>query len=167
MSAPSRKCRIPSAKTGARSLVTLIDAGTPVPRPSEIAEDAASLCSDVRYRRRDRRPYSALGLPCRRIARFRAAMGPRGADADSLLRRGQPLDRGGLRRGLRAEPVIATKKRSPPRSGAIPQPRRPMRGSSPSAMRCLRRGGRMNAAIAKIGRGAECYEGKPFALELH
>ena len=31
----------------------------------------------------------------------------------------------------------------------------------------LQRGGRMNAAIAKIGRGADCFEGTPFALELH
>ena len=30
----------------------------------------------------------------------------------------------------------------------------------------LRRGGRMNAAIAQIGRGEACLEGAPFALEL-
>jgi predicted protein tyrosine phosphatase len=30
----------------------------------------------------------------------------------------------------------------------------------------LRRGGRMSAAIAAIGRGADCYEGAPFALEF-
>ena len=31
----------------------------------------------------------------------------------------------------------------------------------------LGRGGRMNEAIAKIGRGQECSEGAPFALELN
>lgn len=30
----------------------------------------------------------------------------------------------------------------------------------------LGRGGRMSAAIAAIGRGADCYEGAPFALEF-
>jgi predicted protein tyrosine phosphatase len=31
----------------------------------------------------------------------------------------------------------------------------------------LGRGGRMNEAIAKIGRGQECSEGEPFTLELN
>ena len=30
----------------------------------------------------------------------------------------------------------------------------------------LQRGGRMNGAIAAIGRGEECFEGTPFTLEL-
>jgi predicted protein tyrosine phosphatase len=30
----------------------------------------------------------------------------------------------------------------------------------------LGRDGRMSAAIAAIGRGADCYEGAPFALEF-
>ena len=30
----------------------------------------------------------------------------------------------------------------------------------------LKRNGRMNAAIAEIGQGEECFEGRPFALEL-
>ncbi len=34
------------------------------------------------------------------------------------------------------------------------------------ADRILSREGRMTAAIAEIGRGVDCYEGAPFALEL-
>jgi predicted protein tyrosine phosphatase len=34
------------------------------------------------------------------------------------------------------------------------------------ADRALGRSGRMNEAIAEIGRGRDCFEGDPFALEL-
>jgi predicted protein tyrosine phosphatase len=30
----------------------------------------------------------------------------------------------------------------------------------------LQRGGRMTAAIERIGRGSDCYEGVPFVLEI-
>ena len=35
------------------------------------------------------------------------------------------------------------------------------------ADRALGRRGRMSEAIAEIGRGRECFEGEPFALELN
>jgi hypothetical protein len=42
-----------------------------------------------------------------------------------------------------------------------------MQGSSQIADAMLGRNGRMAAAIEKIGRGRTCFEGVPFALELH
>jgi predicted protein tyrosine phosphatase len=152
--------------TGARSLVTLIDAGTPVVRPSEIAPEQHLFVSmsDI-------------------VVAIDGHILPSDAHVAALLDFVKRWDRtapmlihcyAGVSRSTAAA-FIAACALSPHRdeyeiAAAI---RRKSPTATPNARlvalgdRILQRSGRMNAAIAKIGRGADCFEGTPFALELH
>ena len=90
------------AATGARSLVTLLNPGTPVVRPAAIsaARHLYIGVGDIVE------PLEDHVLPAEThvaaLLGFVDQMGSRRAAADPLLRRGQPLDRGGVHRRLRA-----------------------------------------------------------------
>ena len=151
--------------TGARSLVTLIDQGTPVVRPSEIAAERHLFVSisDI-------------------VVAVDGHILPSDEHVASLLDFVQRWDRAapmlihcyaGVSRSTAAA-FIAACALNPDRdeheiAAAI---RRHSPTATPNARlvaigdEILRRGGRMNSAIAKIGRGADCFEGTPFALEL-
>lgn len=151
--------------TGARSLVTLIDAGTAVPRPAEIAAERHLFV-----------PVSDI------IVAIDGHILPSDAHIAALLDFVERWDRAapmlihcyaGVSRSTAAA-FVAACALSPEReedeiAAAI---RRHSPTATPNARlvavadAMLRRGGRMRAAIEKIGRGAECYEGTPFALEL-
>jgi predicted protein tyrosine phosphatase len=152
--------------TGARSLVTLIDSGTPVARPSEIPVE-----------RHLRVSMSDI------VVAVDGHILPSGGHVAELLDFVKQWDR--------AEPMVIHCYAGVSRSTAAAfiaacalSPRRDedeiaaaIRRESPTATpnarlvavadAILQREGRMSAAIAKIGRGAECFEGVPFALELH
>ena len=152
-------------ETGARSLLTLINEGTPVPRPSEIeasrhlfvpisdivvAQDGHILPAEEHVaqvidfvRGWDRR--EPLVIHCYAgISRSTAAAYIAACVVDEA----------------RSEMEIARdlRERSPT--------------ATPNALlvavadRMLNRDGRMIEAIAAIGRGEECFEGVPFALDL-
>jgi predicted protein tyrosine phosphatase len=153
------------AKTGARSLVTLLSAGTPVGRPKKIAPD--------------RHLYLAVSDI---VAPVLGQVLPGRGHLDELLEFVHAWDR--------AEPMVihcfAGVSRSPAAAyiaACALQPERDefavaraLRAASPTASpnarlvaladSALSRNGRMNDAIAEIGRGEECFEGTPFALEL-
>ena len=151
--------------TGARSLVTLINAGTPVERPAAIAperhlfvsvsdivaaEEGHILPTEVHLaevlafvRAWDRR--QSLVVHCYAgVSRSTAAA----YVAACALR--EDFDEAALARTLRARSPTAT----------------------PNAVmvalgdRLLGRQGRMIAAVAAIGRGRECFEGVPFSLDV-
>ena len=153
------------AKTGARSLVTLLSPGTEVERPSGI--------------RPERHLYLALSdivdpMPGQILADA--------SHLEDLL--------GFVHSWDRAEPMVIHCFAGVSRSTAAAyiaacalNPRgdeftiaRTMRAASPTASPnprlialaddALGRRGRMNEAIAAIGRGEACYEGTPFTLEL-
>jgi predicted protein tyrosine phosphatase len=153
-------------RTGARSLVTLLRPdGTVVPRPAAIAPERHLYLaiSDIVT------PVEGQTLPDR-------------AHVDDLLDFVRGWDR--------AEPMLIHCYAGVSRSTAAAfiaacalNPRRDefevaraIRAASPTATpnarlvaladAALERNGRMNEAIAEIGRGEDCLEGTPFALEL-
>ena len=151
--------------TGARTLVTLIDRGTPVPRPSEIVPERHLLVaiSDI-------------------VAEVDGHILPSNAHVGELLDFVRQWDRAdpmvihcwaGVSRSTAAA-FIAACALSPHRDeNEIAQA---IRRNSPTATpnarlvaiadAMLLREGRMAAAVEQIGRGYDCYEGVPFALEL-
>jgi predicted protein tyrosine phosphatase len=152
--------------TGARSLVTLIDEGTPVVRPLEIAAERHLFVSmsDI-------------------VVAVDGHILPSDAHVAALLDFVQRWDRAapmlihcyaGVSRSTAAAFVTACAL-SPHRDEheIAAEIRRNSPTATPNARlvalgdAILRRNGRMRAAIAKIGRGADCHEGTPFALELH
>ncbi len=153
------------ARTGARSLVTLINPGTRVPRPTGIAPE--------------RHRYIAVSDI---IAPNPGEVLPEREHLDDLLDFVHDWDRAepmvihclaGVSRSTAAA-FIAVCALGPERDeGEIA---RALRAASPTATpnarlialadAALKRGGRMSDAIAAIGRGAECFAGEPFALEL-
>jgi len=154
------------ATTGARSLVTLLSPGTAIERPAGIAPERHLYLavSDI--------VEPALGQTL-----------PEAAHLDELL--------GFVRGWDRAEPMVIHCFAGVSRSTAAAyiaacalEPQRDefaiargLRAASPTATpnvrlvaladHALGRRGRMNEAIARIGRGQECSEGTPFALELN
>lgn len=152
-------------ETGARSLVTLIDSGTFVPRPPAIA------------------PERHL-----RVSLSDIVMATDGHVLPELAHVAALLDF--VRAWDRAAPMLIHCYAGVSRSTAAAfiaacalDPRRDefdiaglLRLRSPTATpnarlveiadALLRRKGRMSAAIRGIGRGADCFEGVPFALEL-
>jgi predicted protein tyrosine phosphatase len=150
---------------GARSLVTLINASTLVPRPPEIAPDRHLFVgmSDI-------------------TEQMDGHILPESAHVAQLLTF--------IRRWDQAEPLVIHCYAGVSRSTAAayiaycalhPQAcefetARRLRAMSPSATpnarlvaladAHLRREGRMIAAIAEIGRGQDCFEGVPFAFEI-
>jgi predicted protein tyrosine phosphatase len=152
--------------TGARSLVTLINRGTPVERPNEIpAENHLFVAvSDI-------------------TTESDGQILPRESHVGALLDFVRRWDRinpliihcyAGVSRSTAAA-FISACALSPDRDEhAIAQQ---IRLASPTATpnarlvaladTMLARSGRMVAAIERIGRGQDCFEGIPFALELH
>jgi predicted protein tyrosine phosphatase len=153
------------SRTGARSLVTLLSPGTAVERPVGIAPE--------------RHLYLAISDI---VEPAPGQVLPEAVHLDELLGFVQGWDR--------AEPMVIHCFAGVSRSTAAAyiaacalDPRRDefaiaraLRSASPTATpnarlvaladRALGRSGRMSEAIAGIGRGHECFEGIPFALEL-
>lgn len=152
-------------KTGARSLVALLSPGTPVERPSVIRpEQYLHLAfSDIVA------PARGLTLAERgHLVRLMAFVLGRGR-ADPMLIHCYA----GVSRSPAAAFIVACALKPERDEREIA---RALRAASPTATpnarlvaladEMLDRSGRMTAAIAEIGRGEECFEGKPFALDL-
>jgi len=153
------------SRTGARSLVTLLSPGTPVERPALIPE------------------HRHLNIAMSDILdHLPGQVRPEMTHLDAFLDFVDGWDRrepmlihcyAGVSRST-ASAFIAACKLSPHREEK--EIARALRQASPTATPNLRfvtladerlgRGGRMTAAIEAIGRGQECMEGVPFALEL-
>ena len=153
------------ARTGARSLMTLISPGTPVTRPVEIEPH--------------RHRYIAVSDI---VAPMPGQVAPDRAHLDDLLDFVHEWDRAepmvihcyaGISRSTAAA-FIAACALNPARDEFALA--RAIRAASPTATPNallvaladvrLDRGGRMNAAVAEIGRGEDCFEGVPFVLEF-
>ncbi|MDE3177903.1 MAG: dual specificity protein phosphatase family protein [Pseudomonadota bacterium] len=153
------------ARTGARSLVTLLSPGTAVTRPAEIAHERHLniAMSDI-------------------LDHLPGQVRPERHHLDAFVDFVESWDRrepmlihcfAGVSRST-ASAYIAVCQLSPHRDEA--EIAQALRAASPTATPNLRfvaladerlqRGGRMVAAIEGIGRGEECLEGVPFALEL-
>lgn len=152
-------------RIGANHLMTLMKVGTAIDRPDSIADGRHCVVevSDIVA------PLDGHVLPgevhVRRILDFAASWD-----------RERPLlihCYAGISRSTAAA-YIAACALAPERDEA--EIARALRAASPSATpnalfveiadRLLRRGGRMSAAIAGIGRGADAFEGTPFVLPL-
>ncbi len=153
------------ALTGARSLVTLLSPGTAVDRPTEIAPE--------------RHLYLAVSDI---VTPIPGQVLPERAHLDAFLDFVREWDRtepmvihcfAGVSRSTAAA-FIAACALNPARDEFSVA--RAIRAASPTATpnarlvaladERLERGGRMTAAIVQIGRGEDCFEGTPFALEL-
>jgi predicted protein tyrosine phosphatase len=153
-------------KTGARSLVTLLSPGTAIVRPVAIqpARHLHLAVSDI-------------------VEAMPGHVLPGAAHLDELLRFVHAWDRAepmlihcyaGVSRSTAAA-YIAACALGPKRDEFVIA--RSLRAASPTASPnallvaladdTLGRRGRMREAIAEIGRGRECFEGDPFALELN
>lgn len=151
--------------TGAQSLVTLIDEGTPVRRPSGIAAEKHLIVvlSDI-------------------VAELDGHTLPSQPHVEKLLAFVRLWDQtapllihcfAGVSRSTAAAFIAACSLRPHRNEEEIAQA---VRANSPTATpnarlvaiadAMLGRNGRMVAAIEKIGRGRNCFEGAPFVLEL-
>ena len=154
-----------ASRTGARSLVTLLEPGTRVDRPPAIAPGRHLYLgvSDI-----------IAPMPGRAL--------PDHSHLDELIAFVSAWDRvdpmlihcfAGVSRSTAAA-FISVCALAPERDEF--EIARALRAASPTATpnarlvaladATLGRRGRMNGAIAEIGRGEECFEGTPFALEL-
>jgi predicted protein tyrosine phosphatase len=152
--------------SGARSLVTLIDKGTPVSRPPGIAagNHLVVVLSDI-------------------VVELDGHTLPGESHVEKLLTFVRQWDQAapllihcwaGVSRSTAAAFIAACALRPHRDEAEIAQA---VRTKSPTATPNARlvaiadvmlgRKGRMVAAIEKIGRGRNCFEGAPFALELH
>jgi len=153
------------ARTGARSLVTLLSPGTEMTRPAEIAakRHLYLAVSDIVE------PVPGQVLPER-------------AHLDDFLDFVRAWDRAepmvihcyaGVSRSTAAAFIAACALNAAREEQAVA---RAIREASPTATpnarmvaladERLERGGRMIAAVARIGRGESCFEGTPFGLGL-
>ena len=153
------------AATGARSLVTLLSPGTPVARPEAIAPERHLYIavSDI------------IAPTLGQILADHAHLG----DLLAFVRawdRAEPMVIhcfAGVSRSTAAAFIVACALKPGRNEFEIA---RALRAASPTATpnarlialadAALNRDGRMNSAIEEIGRGVECLEGTPFALEL-
>jgi predicted protein tyrosine phosphatase len=152
-------------RTGARSLLTLLSPGTPVARPGGIAPE--------------RHLYVAVSDI---IAPMPGQVMPGAGHLGEMLAFIRAWDRAepmvihcyaGVSRSTAAVFIAACALAPARDESAIA---RAIREASPTATpnarmvaladEALGRNGRMNAAIESIGRGEDCFEGTPFALEL-
>ena len=162
---PLSKIPATVSATGARSMVTLINEGTPVPRPREIEASRHLFV-----------PVSDI------VVEIDGHILPAEAHVAEILAFVRDWDR--------AAPLVIHCYAGVSRSTAAAfitacalAPERPeieiaqsLRARSPTASPnkllvevadgMLRRDGRMIAAVEAIGRGEECFEGVPFALDL-
>jgi predicted protein tyrosine phosphatase len=153
------------ARTGARSLVTLLSPGTPVERPAAIAPE--------------RHLYLAISDI---VTPIPGQVLPEPTHLDTFLDFVHEWDRAepmvihcyaGVSRSTAAA-FVAACALNPARDEF--EIARAIRAASPTATpnarlvaladNRLEREGRMNEAIAAIGRGEDCFEGTPFALGL-
>jgi predicted protein tyrosine phosphatase len=153
-------------KTGARSLLTLLSPGTDVERPTAIHPE--------------RHLYLAVSDI---VEPMEGQVAPEAAHLDELLAFVRAWDRespllihcfAGVSRSTAAAYIAACALAPERDEFAIA---RVLRAASPTASpnarlvaladEALGRHGRMNAAIAEIGRGQACSEGEPFTLELN
>lgn len=153
-------------KTGARSLVTLLSPGTEIERPIAIpaARHLHLAVSDI-------------------VEAMPGHVLPDASHLDELLGFAHAWDRAepmlihcfaGVSRSTAAAYIAACALAPKRDEFAIA---RSLRSASPTASPnallvaladdALGRRGRMREAIAEIGRGQDCFEGKPFALELN
>jgi predicted protein tyrosine phosphatase len=153
------------AATGARSLVTLLNPGTPVVRPAAIPAMRHLYIgvADI--------VEAQLGqvLPVEDHVRALVAFAGAWDQAEPLLIHCFA----GVSRSTAAAFICACALAPKRDEGEIA---RALRAASPTATpnarlvaladAALERSGRMIDAVAAIGRGAECFEGEPFALEL-
>jgi predicted protein tyrosine phosphatase len=151
--------------TGARSLVTLIDEGTPVRRPAAIAaeEHLVVVVSDIVAE------LDGHTLPAKSHVEELLAFVLRWDQAAPLLIHCFA----GVSRSTAAAFIAACALRPHRNEAEIAQA---VRANSPTATpnprlvaiadAMLGRNGRMVAAVEKIGRGSHCFEGAPFVLEL-
>jgi predicted protein tyrosine phosphatase len=151
--------------TGAGSLVTLIDKGTPVRRPAEIPPERhlVVVISDI-------------------VVRLDRHILPSAIHVEKLLTFVRGWDQktpllihcwAGVSRSTAAAFITACALNPDRGEAEIAQV---IRANSPTATpnarlvaiadAMLERNGRMVRAVEKIGRGANCFEGTPFALEL-
>jgi predicted protein tyrosine phosphatase len=152
--------------TGARSLVTLIDKGTSVSRPSGIAagQHLVVVLSDIVVE------LEGHTLPAKSHVEELLAFVRRWDQTGPLLIHCWA----GVSRSTAAAFIAACALRPHRNEAEIAQA---VRANSPTATpnprlvaiadALLGRSGRMVDAIEKIGRGRNCFEGAPFALELH
>ena len=151
--------------TGARTLVTLINSQTPVPRPAEIApgRHLSISMSDITA------PLDGHIMPGdTHIDQFLAFLHGWDRAAPMLIHCYAGVSRS------TAGAFIAACALNPARPEA--EIARIIRARSPTASpnplmvaladRVLARQGRMVAAVEAIGRGEDCFEGVPFKLEL-
>lgn len=151
--------------SGARSLITILTAGASLARPSEIVPER-HLRLSVSDIEADREGHVLAN--CEHIENLLAFAG--------AWDRREPLVihcYAGVSRSPAAAFILSCAL-APQRAES--ELARELRRASPTATpnrrlvaladRILARDGRMTAAIAEIGRGADCYEGAPFALEL-
>ncbi len=162
---PLSKIPATVSATGARSMVTLINKGTPVPRPREIEASRHLFV-----------PVSDI------IVEIDGHILPAEAHVTEILAFVREWDRAapmiihcyaGVSRSTAAA-FIAACALAPERSEL--EIARSLRARSATATPnkllvevadgMLRRDGRMIAAVADIGRGEDCMEGVPFALDL-
>lgn len=153
------------AESGARSLVTLLSPGTAIKRPAAIAPDRHLhlAVSDIVE------PMPGQVLPeATHLVDFLGFVHAWDRAAPMVIH-----CFAGVSRSTAAAYIAACALGSTRDEFAIA---RSLRAASPTATpnarlvaladQALARGGRMNAAIAEIGRGEACLEGAPFALEL-
>jgi predicted protein tyrosine phosphatase len=151
--------------TGARSLVTLINLDTMVSRPAEIDAERHLFIgmSDIIE------PLDGHILPAEKhVLQL--------IEFAKVWDRNEPLVihcHAGVSRSTAAAFIIACalapSRRESEIADAIRQASHtatPNRRMVAIADAMLKRGGRMSAAIERIGRGSDCYEGVPFVLEL-
>ena len=154
------------ASSGARRLVTAAQRRHAGTRPASLRRGDHLFLSmhDITEEQPDMTPPGEKS--CAQRCSISRELGPQRAAPDPLLCRHQPLDRGGLHHRRRAGAASATRSSSRRRcAGSRPRPRPNIRLIS-IADRLLGREGRMVAAIESIGRGADAFEGVPFALKI-
>jgi predicted protein tyrosine phosphatase len=151
--------------TGAQALVTLIDKGTPVRRPSGIAAEAhlVVVLSDIVTE------LEGHTLPAKSHVETLLAFVRRWDQTGPLLIHCWA----GVSRSPAAAFIAACALRPHRNEAEIAQA---VRANSPTATpnarlvaiadAMLGRNGRMVTAVEKIGRGRNCFEGAPFVLEL-
>ena len=152
-------------ETGARRLVTLLSLGTPVERPRAIAPEhhLYIAMSDILE------PQIGQVVPAKRHVHALLDFAHQWDRAEPMLIHCFA----GVSRSTAAAFIAACALNPSRREAEIAHA---IRLASPTATpnarlvavadAMLERNGRMNAAIEAIGRGQECFEGVPFALEL-
>ncbi len=161
--APLSRIQDVTDQTGARDLVTLINVGTPVARPGAIERHLFIGMSDI-------------------LEDYDGHVAPGETHVTQLLTFVRAWDRrapviihcwAGVSRSTAATFVTVCALNPARDERDVAQA---LRKASPTATPNLRfvtiadallgREGRMRAAIAEIGRGEDCFEGTPFALEI-